>query len=574
MNSNSIIEKIKLTEAKSRYLVPFKFLPDTARHSSENSFSELTSNDMSLNVYSGIFETLGKSSDWMPVKTNREMAEPAYSDRNNTAPNTLKSELYSHILKTLSINIKNEAYSRCSDCCIGSTWEYTKLYQENSAPVIRCKIKLHNHNETLQSDNAEYTQKIFEFSIKRVGLFVFRTGIGIFWFELKNSENIKLSPFTKIENFIEFQKCFKQLSAPWQKDMFHVVTGNNGKEELTPFMAGKWINDILNSTFASSVSAPVKIEYYSTEEDCTSTEPLPDKAILFNLALMKPVNEHYFEDVKEELSHIGFMLSNGFNDSYLMPDNIRDLSLKTFDNVLWHASSFGMGQYVAYNKSNAFFFENLLSDRMFSDYFIVYIIILYQQYSVLFYTEQLELTFPSDLNKIGLDTLQKYSERINLFLIKSVYASVSHLEQHNNVYRYISKTMCIKDNINDLTIGLDSLSAIIRNKNNDEEADKDKQISNSLNSLALVVIASALTDTYSFLDNDLPDLINGLLKNNFIPENNQPYCWFIVKTFFILLLFILFINVLWKLLHAGINSPKRGSGTVLRKICKKIFSGK
>jgi hypothetical protein len=209
---------------------------------------------------------------------------------------------------------------------------------------------------------------------------------------------------------------------------------------------------------------------------------------------------------------------------------------------------------------------------MFSDYFIIYIILLYQQYSILFYTEQLELTFPADLNKISLNSLQNYSEKINMFLIKSVYASVSHLEQHNNVYRYIGKTLCIKDNINDLTVGLDSLSEIIRNKNSDEDAEREKQISNSLNSLALVVIASALTDTYAFLDNDVPDLINGLFRNNYIPEQNQPYCWFVIKLFFILLLVILFIKVFGKIYMQKKANKKGNKGKDLKHLYKKFTS--
>lgn len=582
--NNDVIEKINLTKAGSRYIVPFKILPVTASHSESNSSVQSSSdNECSVDVYSIISNSLNKSEDWQQLKTNTDLVRFMSHDNNDSESSKLKTDLYKHILKTLSINTEASDHPGCS---IGASWEYTPLLQQSFRPVVQCNITVctSSQNIPVLQDDENLSEKTFEFEISRAGIFIFRTGIGIFWFEVKNSSREDLSPFTKIEDFIAFQHSFKELSAPWLKDRFILVNSVQKDENSKYFVTGKWITDVLDSILSENDGNSLRIEFYSSREYAVSDEQtaesasqtkyriLPDKAILFNLAVMKPNNEHYFEDIRKELTHIGFMLSNGFNVSYLMPDNIEQLVLQPFSNVLWHASSFGMGQFIVYNKTNSFFFENILPDRMFSDYFIIYIILLYQQYSILFYTEQLELTFPADLNKISLNSLQNYSEKINMFLIKSVYASVSHLEQHNNVYRYIGKTLCIKDNINDLTVGLDSLSEIIRNKNSDEDAEREKQISNSLNSLALVVIASALTDTYAFLDNDVPDLINGLFRNNYIPEQNQPYCWFVIKLFFILLLVILFIKVFGKIYMQKKANKKGNKGKDLKHLYKKFTS--
>lgn len=541
--NNSPAGKTVLTKACVRYIVPFKIIPEQPELNSAKKTGAVPHKQDS---YELILKCLNESDRWTQIRACDEFAT-----RNTSATRQdescfdpiLKSELYTHILKTLSVNCES---ADCQDYSIGSSWEYVPLRNEALRPDIRCTVKKAVRQSQDVSENIP-TDVTFRFSINRAGLFAFRTEIGLFWFEINADENGECSPFSDIRDFTLFQKCMKELSAPWQKDMYELHNGGDSGTSAK-FIMGEWISDILNSLMSSDGGNILKAEYYSSrviDGNKNKKITVPDKAILFNLAVMKPEHDYYYEKVRRDLTSTAFLLSNGFTDNYLMPENFEGNVLRPFANVVWHASSFGVGQYVITDDSNAFFFEKIMPARMMSDYFIIYIILLYQHYSIQFYTEKLELTFPANLEKISLDTLLNYSEKINLFLIKSVYASVSHLEQHNNVYRHISEKLCIRENISCLTIGLDSLSEIIRNKNNDAEATHEKNITNSLNSLALVVIASALTDTYAFLNNDVPDLINGLLEGNYLPTDNQPYIWFVVKGMFVAILTVLFVRVLW-----------------------------
>ncbi len=549
--SRSLSEKIQISLAKSRYIVPFRIVSGgSSGEPRENRFNESGSCDT-------VRRLLENSPEWQQIRDNQELALRNSPGEKNSHT-VLDSDIYRHILNTVSLNLRDSESESLSGYSIGSAWEYRPV-KNNPLTIIWNR---HGNNRT---------EPQTAFRIVRAGLFVFRTGVALFWFELGNPFQDYRSPFGDLDSLIDFQSKIKELSAKWLKKSFRLAYDRDSNF----FITGIWIAGILNSLFKNS---GLEVSYYSSRNAANLEEPipegineLPDTAMIFSLTTMKAVHDYDFESVRKELTGLGFMLSNGFDWNYLLPEDADQKALRPFANVVWTASAFGLGQCSVYDSRGKSFFENILPDRMFFDYFMIYVILLYQHYSVLYYSEQLEMSFPSQLDKISLNTLNSFSERINLFLVKSVYASVSYLEQHNLVYRYLGKTLRINDNIRDLTVGLDSLGKLIRNRQEDEDAEREKEIQSSINFLALLIIASALTDIYAVANENLPDLLISLrtvfpalwdlfhslcphlFSNDFSEQQPEHWVWIKLGAFlFVMGYFVWFVWKFWKL-----NSRKK-----------------
>ncbi|WP_019002151.1 hypothetical protein [Succinimonas amylolytica] len=546
--SRSLYDKIKISLAKSRYIVPLRIIREgSAGEARENRFNETGS-------YDCVTSLLKSSRAWKQLRDNRELAL-RHSQGERKSRSFIDSDIYRHILNTVSLNCRDNPES-ISGYSIGSAWEYLPVAHE--PPVI-----------IWEGRNDSSTGPETAFRIVRAGLFVFRTGVALFWFETGAPGPEYRSPFRDPYALIQFQNCIKELSAKWLKTSFR----QSSSDSSSHFIAGIWIAEILNTLLRNSGH---EVSYYSSRNAAELEDNLPegvtevpDTAMIFTLTTMKAVHDYDFESVRKELSGLAFLLSNGFDLSYLLPEDTEQKSLRPFSNMVWTASAFGLGQCVVYNEKGRSFFENVLPDRMFFDYFMIYIIMLYQHYSVLYYSEQLELSIPSNPDSISLETLNSFSERINLFLVKSVYASVSYLEQHNLVYRYLGKTLRINDNIRDLTVGLDSLGKLIRNRRQDEDAEREKEIQGAINYLALLIIASALTDIYAVANENLPDLLENLrilypdfwdglhtlcpsLFSSDFSSEKQPEMWFMVKLGAFLLVVCYFVWFVLKFLKMKI----------------------
>ena len=78
-------------------------------------------------------------------------------------------------------------------------------------------------------------------------------------------------------------------------------------------------------------------------------------------------------------------------------------------------------------------------------------------------------------------------------LFSAYFESVSNIHHQNDFYRYGKGVLCIDDDIQSLTIGLDALKEI--------EGDKrDRKINNALAVFGFMVVISALIDGVAFVD--------------------------------------------------------------------------
>ena len=151
---------------------------------------------------------------------------------------------------------------------------------------------------------------------------------------------------------------------------------------------------------------------------------------------------------------------------------------------------------------------------------MLYIKALYQSYSLLKYAIRIEETFVAesdsyDLNKDAdkvrenLASIKEIRMDINLFLVKSVATSVSHIHHQNRFYEYLLSQLRIKEDVKSVSAGLAALNELVRTeveeedksiekaRDNDEKK-RDYEMNRIMSFIGLFTLISTLTDGVSF----------------------------------------------------------------------------
>ena len=204
-----------------------------------------------------------------------------------------------------------------------------------------------------------------------------------------------------------------------------------------------------------------------------------------------------------------------------MSDRVVSEARSPFANVLWMASREGCGYYAWVDDKNEQFFTGNLYSKIINDYFLLYIRTLYQSYSLLRFSVKISKLLPNDVNKYLLVSdeteaisgkIDRISTEINLFLVKSIATSVSHIHHQNEFYQYLCEKFKIEEDVRSVTAGLDSLCRIqhetvlkkqeeaekkareIQEQTEKREKDADNQFQIGLGFMTFLTGISALTD--------------------------------------------------------------------------------
>lgn len=349
--------------------------------------------------------------------------------------------------------------------------------------------------------NAEYeaSDVSIPFDCADLGIVLFKTGVGFIWYD------IRIKKATSIESYTDFQNEFKELARP-NNSAFIQQTGydkDNKVRKYSPFCMGLW----LLKTFPFSET---QISFWSDKRVVSSekTTFIPDKALLFQYVFCNGLS-------REQIIRTLFVLANGYNQKYNPSESIFSSAYLPFSNEGFLISKAGMACVTTDTDSNADFFQNQFKQKYMTDYFFIYILLLYQSYSSENYCRYLtELpaqteTFLTDPD--GLVDLEDLNARINLFLIKGIFNSVSNVPHQNDLYKYGQKQLSVRNEIDALTIGLNSLYNIIKEKQSlieqkekqsDEEKSKirEESLNRSLAIFGLITAISAALDALNLID--------------------------------------------------------------------------
>lgn len=365
-----------------------------------------------------------------------------------------------------------------------------------------------------------------ELSITQSGLYLFRSGIGFFWneFEIKKEgltaqefvhlQN-KLKEYNHKDNFRSFYEIIsdseKAPSDGYDACPLRRMAMINGTETpmyygLRRFTLGNYVAKILEDL-------KCEITFYPERKNCFSTivgmprdlfTPfVPDKALLFNYVVIDNADTC-------DLSKLAFYLTNGYKDSYQMNPEETSHMYCPFGNATWYATKSGCGYYVCSTPENNSFFTEVMPVKIMADYFTLYILLLHQNYTLLKYAGEIEGVLSADSadylddKKDFSNILESIKTKINVFLVKSVYASVSHIQHQNGFYEYVKEMLGIQNDIESITIGLESLEELHRSKKTElrerEMHKRQNQLSLGMGALSLLAIFSAFADGIGFVD--------------------------------------------------------------------------
>lgn len=383
----------------------------------------------------------------------------------------IEQDLYDYIL--------NQVSSRNDKTNIGSAWLYKDI---PSLPALSYRQR--NDDRT------------FNISFSDMGLFMFRSNVGLLWYEIDAPD------FDNVPDLIRFQKYFKELNFEKNLQQFSVISGDPAG---TAFHMGAFLDDIIRSL-------PCDIRYFAQRkcivdhrDSAGSDLAVPDKAILFT-CLTRQSESEVIEDHDPELIDWLYCLTGGHSMRHLIPEDMEDNYYHPFRNVYWDVTNEGCACCAKYNSSNSIFFTKRFTMRFRHDYFFIFVILMHQSYSLLNYSTWIERNLPADQNEylsyaeMNRNKIEHFLLSMNTFLSKNIYASVSHIQHHNDFYAYGIKRLKIKESAENLNLGTDAIREILEVHENRREASADSSRNYLFGVLSILIVFSALTDANSLFD--------------------------------------------------------------------------
>lgn len=388
----------------------------------------------------------------------------------------------------------------------------------------------------------EKEMDFYDISIVDMGLYAFRSGVGFLWYEI----GIDADKIRDSAKLIKFQNIIKELNRGYNNHLWidseNIKLPNDMNEIIwIPFMLGNWIAErlaflnvkfqaerknsyagLLGNCFFSNLERIEKKKqlsrlYNSLPENC------PDKALLFTYAVFERNSDWKVDD---NAIRTTYYLTNGYKESYEMSDNVTNIVRKPFSNVLWMATREGCGYYAWQGENNGTFFTKNQYAKIMNDYFLLYIRVIYQSFSLMKYAVYTSEVLPNDFNtylQISEETenlsdkISKICTEISLFLVKSIATSVSHIQHQNDFYGYLYEQLEIKEDVSCVTAGLEVLNELQKEKvlkkqkqiaemareeqaqieQREKEADNTFQI--GLGIMTFLAGISAITDSYGIV---------------------------------------------------------------------------
>lgn len=286
---------------------------------------------------------------------------------------------------------------------------------------------------------------------------------------------------------------------------------------LAPFLLGYWIQEqlaflgtgyrffaerkpVYSSLYKQYCNIAKKTAVLNGEAEDSEAEPrilghgeytvkdfgnAPDKLILFSYCGFMGAEEEAEPSPEEwkQRQKLTYWLANGYKDSYHLSEEVGGNMMRPFNEVLWFATLEGVVYTSWAEKDNMEFYANGLIPKFRSDYFRLFLKVLYQSYSLLLYAERIQREVPAAPidreHKWPEEEVQKVEKlygEISLFQAKSMATTVSHIHHQSEFYIYLKKRFHIHDDVKSVSAGLDAVNALLHEIHRmDEEKQRDKE---------------------------------------------------------------------------------------------------
>ena len=368
--------------------------------------------------YNELFQDMTATASWKPC--------PQPSKR---------AVVFSHLFSS--------AYGDGSSNSMGSVWDFSHV---NKLPQLV-------YGESPENFPAQWR-------VSHAQIHLFRTGIGLLWYEI---EPLSWLDGLSLDALIQMQNRLKDCS--YTKNFFSIKHRRKSRDEeasVEPFDASVWLGELLN---------PLGDFHYMSGSCQKNGVECPDKALIFNYVLLQ--QQETITD--QQLQKTAFWLANGYTQNYLPSAQALAEGIHPFEDVCLYASRSGCGYYAAVNDGNRAFFTGNFNDNIRKDYFFLYLLTLYQSFSLMHFSEICSTEFPSDPTlynespEIGA-RLDALVSELNTFLMKGMHSSVSSVQHHNDFYNYLTARLMIREDIESIKIGTEALVEIQHSRRERAEA--------------------------------------------------------------------------------------------------------
>lgn len=445
----------------SRYLIPFYFEYE------DNGYSRITT----------LFKDTKKNYKELGMPQDCKWHERGFWEKKNKQP---EMDIYTYLTEILK-----EQPEGVNESNLG-----TSFVLDTSGDILNLKY-------------VDKGKKIdTEFKINNLGILFFRNGIGFIWYEISfNKKGISL------EEYINFQNSFKELARTYGNKIKKRVCFNK-HIEFEDFCLGEFLVKLLDTQ-------ALGIRFWAERKIKNQEIVIPDKALLFQYLFLDNVE-------KQNAMDLAFHVANGYDKKYTSPLNLREEIYEPFGNGCFYISKSGFSYVVSGGQSNGEFFKSSFPNKFCVDYFFIYVLLLYQTYASAHYSRLLT-KIPADVALLenkeeNIKRLRDLAAQINLFLVKTVYESVSNIHHQNSVYLYGKKMLHIDQDMNGLTAGLTALHGMeqerqIRNEELQKsilkkerqrmaelQEKKDRKLNNAAIVFGMLVVVSAVLDALSLVD--------------------------------------------------------------------------
>lgn len=449
-----------------KYLVPFTF---------EESFEEAMTavEDLQEQVFRRDPETKEQkpTREYRKLWTRRTVQDPG-----------MESDLYTYVKNEFRFDSMHGALAEERSGGEWLLWNSEILKQASG----KKPLELLYFQDPLKKECRELPG-YWDVRITNVGIILFRNQLGFLWYEISLPKNGSTS-----DGIMQFQNRFKELNRGERDANFWIrqpdktdagiVLKDHGDRDvcLRLFSMGEWIADKL-SFLSVHFLAERKCAGLDTSSAVTeggSVKKVPDKAVLFTYCSFGrpdgPADTENTEKPGEadepknslEQETLAYYFANGYKTSYhFHPDTAAGMK-RPFGGAIWYATQEGAAYLSWPEKDNTEVFNSLIPGKFRNDYFCLWVKVLYQSYSLLVYAQKIQ----SKVSAVKEKYLQEpFDQRItdlfgeiNLFLTKSMAASVSHIHHQSEFYVYLKKQLRIREDVESVTAGLAALDMLKR----------------------------------------------------------------------------------------------------------------
>ncbi|MCR4587524.1 MAG: hypothetical protein K5682_03845 [Lachnospiraceae bacterium] len=399
-----------------------------------------------------------------------------------------------------------------------------------------------------------------------LGVYYFRTNVGILWYELQLGDGKEAMD---LEDIVYFQNKIKELH---RADGTQLLLGTEG-EKPKKYESGKLLAQILEDLLAGDQPDPsqphgegkLALHFFDPsftkpKNDAQGNEirparEVPDKAIMFSYLLLDETEDSeqhqqaVAEDAMADLEKAAYYFSNGYTSKYHISAAVRERMYEPFEGCRWFATRDGAGYFALRSEDNQIFYGQGLAGKIRVDYFLFFILALHQSYALNNYqrriTQELSANPDSYLDEgVTGQKMEHLLSEINVFSMKSIYMSVSHVQHQNDFFEYLQSRLQVKEDMESLSLGIESLTELSRLQKEDSEKENEKKMNALLGIISLLTVISALTDGVGLLGIYKEGLSDpGLTQTGFWARfmemvGSNPWYYGILAVFHVLLIAI------------------------------------